>query len=385
MYNTFRNLDLQAFYFIRIRRIGMGNIIDYAEKEMARMWLKSFNAVDSLVLSQFSYIHFDHLVPSLLEEAAPVRIGDVLKAEFFEQMFRDVRDADSNRKLLFALAASPRFRDIQLSYYVDKVEPVLEKQFSALTFLLEDQTAYIAYRGTDANLIGWKEDFNMAFTSPVPSQEEGVGYLQTIAGWVPGLLRIGGHSKGGNIAVYSAMKCDAGVQDRIIGIYNHDGPGFVDSVFETQEYNKIKDRVHKTLPQSSLVGMLMQHLENYQVVESKRFGILQHDPFSWFVENDDFRYAEKVSLAAMHRHKTIDQWLSALSKEQRELFIDTLYQVIEATDSDTIYEFSEDWLKKALAMLNALKNIDSETMKFMGETINDLVKLSIKNLRMPGK
>ncbi|HCP15442.1 MAG TPA: hypothetical protein DIT32_06750 [Peptococcaceae bacterium] len=363
----------------------MGNIIDYAEKEMARMWLKSFNAVDSLVLSQFSYIHFDHLVPSLLEEAAPVRIGDVLKAEFFEQMFRDVRDADSNRKLLFALAASPRFRDIQLSYYVDKVEPVLEKQFSALTFLLEDQTAYIAYRGTDANLIGWKEDFNMAFTSPVPSQEEGVGYLQTIAGWVPGLLRIGGHSKGGNIAVYSAMKCDAGVQDRIIGIYNHDGPGFVDSVFETQEYNKIKDRVHKTLPQSSLVGMLMQHLENYQVVESKRFGILQHDPFSWFVENDDFRYAEKVSLAAMHRHKTIDQWLSALSKEQRELFIDTLYQVIEATDSDTIYEFSEDWLKKALAMLNALKNIDSETMKFMGETINDLVKLSIKNLRMPGK
>ena len=363
----------------------MGNIIDYAEKEMARMWLKSFNAVDSLVLSQFSYIHFDHLVPGLLEEAAPVRIGNVLKAEFFEPMLRDVRDADSTRKLLFAMAASPRFRDIQLGYYVDKVEPVLEKQFSALTFLLEDQTAYIAYRGTDANLIGWKEDFNMAFTSPVPSQEEGVGYLQTIAAKFPGLLRIGGHSKGGNIAVYSAMKCDAGVQDRIIGIYNHDGPGFVDSVFETQEYNKIKDRVHKTLPQSSLVGMLMQHLENYQVVESKRFGILQHDPFSWFVENDDFRYAEKVSMAAMHRHKTIDQWLSALSKEQRELFIDTLYQVIEATDSDTIYEFSEDWLKKALAMLNALKNIDPETMKFMGETINDLVKLSIKNLRMPGK
>lgn len=363
----------------------MGNLIDYAEKEMARMSVKGFNAVDSLVLSQFSYIHFEPVVPGLFEAAAPVRLVDVLKAEFFDQMLRDVRDAESNRKLLFALAASPRFRDIQLNYYIDKVEPVLEKQFSALTFLLEDQTAYIAYRGTDANFIGWKEDFNMAFTSPVPSQEEGVVYLKTIAGWIPGPLRIGGHSKGGNIAVYSAMKCDAAVQDRIMGVYNHDGPGFKDSVFETPEFNKIKDRIHKTLPQSSLVGMLMQHQENYQVVESKRFGILQHDPFSWFVEEDDFRYAEKISLTALHRHKTIDQWLSGLSEEQRALFIDTLYQVIEATDSDTIYEFSEDWLKKALAMLNALKNIDPETMKFMGETINDLVRLSIKNIRLPGK
>jgi hypothetical protein len=363
----------------------MGNIIDYAEKEMSRITEKPFNAVDSLILSQFSYIYFDEMVPGLPQEGASVRLGDLLQAERFVPMLRDVRDPDNNRKLLFVLAASPRFRDIRMKDYVNKVDPAMEKQFSAVTFLLEDGTAYIAFRGTDATFIGWKEDFNMAFTCPVPAQTEGVSYLNQVGSRIPGPLRTGGHSKGGNIAVYAAMKCGPEVQDRIIQIYNHDGPGFKNSVFETPEFIRIKERISKTLPQSSLVGMLMQHQEHYRVVDSKRFDILQHDPFSWIVEDDDFKYAKAVSATAMRRHKTIDLWLSGLSDQQRERFIDTLYQVIEATDTETIYDFAEDWHKKAILMLNALKNIDPETKQFISQTINSLFVLSLRNLRIPAK
>lgn len=363
----------------------MGNIIDYAEKEMSRITDKPLNAVDSLILAQFSYIHFDGMVPGISEDGAAVRLGDLLKAEHFGAMLRDVRDPDNNRKLLFALAASPRFRDLRMNYYIDKVDPVQEKQFSAVTFMLEDGTAYVAFRGTDATFIGWKEDFNMAFTCPVPAQTEGVAYIHTVGARFSGSLRTGGHSKGGNIAVYAAMKCAPAVQDRIIQIFNHDGPGFKNSVFEAPEYLRVKARISKTLPQSSLVGMLMQHQENYRVVDSRRFDILQHDPFSWIVEADDFKYAEAVSAAAMHRHKTIDQWLSGLTDQQRELFIETLFRVIEATDSETIYEFAEDWHKKAMVMLSALKNIDPETKKFISQTINSLFVLSLRNLRAPAK
>jgi hypothetical protein len=362
----------------------MKNIIDYVEKEMSSLPAVPFNNVDSLVLSQFSYIYFEEAVPLLTDLAAPIRMAELLKAELFESMFHDVRDVESNRKLLFALAASPRFRNIQVNYYVNNIDAVQEKQFSAVTFLLEDQTAYIAYRGTDATFVGWKEDFNMAFISPVPSQEESVGYLNTVAALIAAeKLRIGGHSKGGNLAVYAAMNCEENVRDRIINVYDHDGPGFTDGVLASPAFLSIRDRITKTMPQSSIIGMLLQHQENYSVVESNRYGIMQHDPFSWSVDEHDFRYVESVTNGALYLHKTLNQWLETLTEEKRKLFVDALYQVITTTDTATVYEFSDNWRKGAIAMLGAVKNADPETKKFVARAINELVRLTLKNVRLP--
>ncbi len=359
----------------------MKNVIDYAENELARFSARPLNAVDSLVLSQLSYLRFENIVPGLTENAPPVRIGDLLKAELFPSLLHNVRDAQNNRRLLFALAASPRFRDIRLQYYVSRLDPAQEKQFSAVTCLLDGQkTAYIAYRGTDSTFVGWKEDFNMAFLSPIPAQEDGVRYLHAVAEKVPYAFLTGGHSKGGNLAVYAAMQCDPIVQDRITAVYSHDGPGFKEGVFESAAFLRIKDKIHKTLPQSSLIGMLLENQEQYAVVESSRYGIMQHDPFSWAVEDGDFLYAKKITGGAMYRNATLQQWLGGLTDEKRALFVDSLYQVLGAADAATVGELTEDWQKKAVAMLGAAKSIDAETKKFIAETVGALVKLSLKNL-----
>ncbi|MDD4803309.1 MAG: DUF2974 domain-containing protein [Syntrophomonas sp.] len=343
--------------------------------------VKWFNPVDSLVLSQFAYVDFKQLVPDIANAGIPVRIGDLLKAEMFSSMFNNIRDAESNRRLLFALAASPRFRNIKLNYYINRIDPQQEKQFSAVTYLLDDKTMYIAYRGTDTTLIGWKEDFNMAFASPIPAQEEGVKYLNATAKLIPGMIIIGGHSKGGNIAVYSAIQCQPSVQDRIINIFNHDGPGFRDYIFNNPGFPKIKDRIHKTLPQSSVVGMLFQDKVNYFVVKSNRIGFMQHDPFSWSIGDDDFCYARNISSSSMHMHKTLNHWLSTLTDDKRELFVATFYQIIEKTNAVTVFDFSEDWQRKAMSILEAIKSIDAETKDFVVRAINDLVKLSFKSRR----
>ncbi len=356
------------------------NIVDYVEGQLDRLETKPFNTVDSLVFSQLAYMYLDECVPGPDPLALPVRIGDLLRAERFPSMFRNVRDPDNNRKLLFALAASPRFRDIRVCNYVDKVDADSEKQFSAITCLLGDGTAYIAIRGTDATFIGWKEDFNMAFISPVPSQEEGVAYVNRAASLIPGKLRVGGHSKGGNIAVYAAMQCERAVQDRIVGIYSHDGPGFMEGILSSEAYRRIRERINKTVPQSSVVGMLLQQQEEFRVVASTRFGIAQHDPFSWEVEGDDFRYADRVSSSAIYMNRTLHQWLGTLDAEQLELFVDTLFRIIGMTNAATIYEFSADWQKRAIALLGAVKHIDPDTRKFLMQTIKALVKSSLMNL-----
>lgn len=357
----------------------MKNIIDYVKNEMSSFETKRFKAVDSLVLSQFSYIYFDGMVPGFSNESPPVRIGDLMKAEHFNTMFNGVMFIESNLNLLYALAASPRFRDIKMNFYINKLDFMQGKQFSAVTYLIDNKTLYISYRGTDMTFVGWKEDFNMAFQSPIPSQEEGVDYLNTVGELKSGDIIVGGHSKGGNIAVYSAMKCLPEIQDRIIKVYSHDGPGFKDSVFNTPEYIRIKDRIQKILPQSSIIGMLLQTQESYKVIKSHKSGIMQHDPFTWVIENDDFHYVKNISNSSLNVNKTINEWLANISYEKRELFIDALFQTINSTNAEVIGDLSEIHVKDFAKILKAFRDIDSEARKFVSQTIRDLIVLYVKN------
>lgn len=358
----------------------MKNIIDYAIEENDTFKNRKFNAVDSLVLSQLAYLRFDRFVPGLSDTAIPVSIIEIASRENLDMLFRDTWNSKSNRRLFFALANSSRFCDMKVGFYVNTIDSKTEKQFSAITFLLDDGSAYIAYRGTDSTFIGWKEDFNMAFISPVPSQEEGVTYLNAVADRISCQLKIGGHSKGGNIAVYSSIKCGRSVQDRITHAFDHDGPGFRDEVFQSDSYLILKDRIHKTIPQSSIIGMLLQNQEKYSVVKSNRIWLMQHNPFSWLIDDDDFEYTSSITKSAFYMNETLNQWVNSLDDQKRELFVNTLYNVIKATNAATFYDLTGDWQKRAYAVLGAMKEIDDETRRFMFQTIRSLFVLAVKSI-----
>lgn len=364
-----------------MRRVDItGNIIDYAENQLEVFAERPFCTVDSLVLSQLSYIYFSALVPDMEDEEKTIKIKELLRAEYFDRMLQDVRDPRSNRSLLSALAASPRFRNIKVGLYCDLLDTCLEKQFAAMTFFLDKKTAYIAFRGTDSTLIGWKEDFNMAFKSPVPSQEEALRYVRMVAKRWPGKLFVGGHSKGGNLAVYSSMMCEPEIQDRIICVYSHDGPGFKDNVFQSMEFQRICDRIDKTLPQSSLIGMLLEHQECYSVVKSSRLGLMQHDPFSWGIEQDHFCILEQLSTSAQCMDRTLNEWIASIADEERERFVDTLYSVLEAGNITTLTQINKDWQKNIPTVLLAAKNLSPEAKIFVLQTLKALAVLAIKNI-----
>lgn len=356
-------------------------MINYVMEEDCSFESRKFNAVDSLVLSQLAYLNFDDIVPGLSDVATPITIKEIAVMENPDRLFHDVRESKSNQQLLFALANSSRFGNAKLGFYMNQIDIEAEKQFSAITCLLGDGSAYIAYRGTDSTFVGWKEDFNMASISPVPSQEEGVAYLNAVASMISCDLKIGGHSKGGNIAVYSSIKCLQPVQDRITHVFSHDGPGFRDEVFLSDEYSMIKDRIYKTLPQSSIIGMLLQHQENYTVVKSNRIWFLQHDPFSWQIDGSDFQYAQSVNRNALYMNGTLTQWMNSYDDQKRKLFVNTLFDVIKATNATTVYDLTGDWPQKAVAVLGAIKGIDAETKAFVFQTIIALFGLAVKNIR----
>lgn len=363
-------------------RRRMGTVLDYLKKYGNYSFReKTMTEVDSLILCQMSYLKFDGLVADVRDKGKSVTLKSLTVHPDFDKLFGDIRYEKVNRELFQEMVSGKRFGSMRLNYYINLVEKQWETQFSAVTCFLDDGTVYVAYRGTDESIVGWKEDFNMAFLSPVPGQEYSVKYLNTVAGKLRRPFYVGGHSKGGNLAVYSVMKSRPSIQERVIRIYSMDGPGFRPEILSGGEYGRIADRVVKILPHSSLVGMLFESDMRFQVVESKTFGLAQHDPYTWLVEEDHLLRADGIRERCLRRDNTLNQWILSLDEKQLRTFVDTLYQVIAASRADSVIEFTAEWKRSMNGMLAAMKEVDEETMKILKEMVRALFEIAGEQMR----
>lgn len=361
-----------------------GNIIDYLN-EYADVSLKDepMNDVDSLVLCQFAYLKFDGLVPAVTENARPVSLQQLYEHPDYEKLYGDERYEKNNRALFEAMLKCERFRNMKLNCYINIIENQadFETQFSAVTFLLEDGTMYVAYRGTDENIVGWKEDFNMAFLSPVPGQEFAVKYLNMVTKQLPRDFYIGGHSKGGNLAVYAAMNCFPQAQQRILKIYSMDGPGFRPEVLEKCDFDRIEERTCKILPHSSLVGMLFEKDIRYQVVESRTFGLAQHNPFTWLVQDGQFVTVSDIYETRRFMDNTLNEWILSLDERSLRTFVDTLFQILSASESDNLIDFTANLKRSMTGVLGAVKGLDEDTQKALKQTVKSLFEIAGMRMR----
>jgi len=360
----------------------MRNIIDYIKEETRTFEEKKLNQVDSLIFSNFAYINLDGIVPFLddfqegdsesAEEVLDMEIRDVLKRENFQKMFKGTTLPVHFETFVYELAASPRFRNVKIKYFVNINDKNIEKQFAAITFIINEEYSYIAFRGTDDSFNGWKEDFNMAFKCPVPSQEEALEYVNKIYKKLTPKIYIGGHSKGGNLAVYTLVKADEELQERIEYAFSHDGPGFREEFIKSEEFKKMKPKIKKTLPQSSIVGMLLQTQENYKIVNSDAFFVLQHEPFSWQVKNSDFDYTENLSGGARYTNVTINKWINEMSDTKREKFVNQMFKALYATNETTFTSLAINWKRNLPIIMGELRGLDDETKELMYSIIREL-------------
>ncbi len=355
----------------------MGTVLDYI-KEYGKYSFREMpmTEVDSLALCQLSYLKFDGMVPGVRENLPSVTLESLKAHPDYEKLFADVRYEEVNRALIEGMLAGKRYSNLKLNCYVNMVEKESEMQFSAITYILNDGTVYIAFRGTDETIIGWKEDFNMAFCAPVPGQEYSVGYLNTVAERIHSPFYVGGHSKGGNLAVYSAMNCRPDIQERIIRVFSMDGPGFRPEVLKAGNYDVIADRVTKILPHSSLVGMLFESDMHFQVVESKTFGLMQHDPYTWLVEGDHLKHVDDIYESRKQMDNTLNTWILSLDEKQLRVFVDTLFQVISASQVDNLIDFTAEWRQSMNRIIAALKGLDPDTTKALKAVVKALFDIA---------
>ena len=344
----------------------MGNLFEYLSwRGDLSMNSVPVTTVDSLIFSTLSYLNFDGIVPENLQNPIPLSVA----ADAFLNLnsAQDRVRVKNDLQLLRAVADAPRFQNIRLACYRSKLVVEEETQFAAMAFLLDDGTAFLAFRGTDYSLVGWKEDLNMSFLDSVPAQREAAAYVTEFASSYPVLLRLGGHSKGGNLAVYAAAKVNPNIQKRILEVYNLDGPGFTGKMMSDPGYLAIVPKIQTYIPESSIIGMLLDQRDEYQVIKSRQVGLLQHEPYSWEIQAGSFAYAEEISKGNRFADETIANWIRDMTPEQREAFVEATYQLLSAGGASSVGELLHP--KNILAFFKALNANEKSRKLLTGEMI----------------
>ena len=364
----------------------MGNIMEYINWRGDLSFEQSkFNEVDNLILACFSYVNLDG-IPAVAEQKG-IELKN-LAEEFMKLHTMEELEADKSfirlaPFMMLEMAETNRFGNSVIRNYVNEIVTEAEQQFAAVEIVLEDGTSYVSFRGTDDTIIGWKEDFNLS-TGVVPAQERAVEYVRRVSENTTGMLRVGGHSKGGNLAIYGAVMCKE-AHEKILEVYSNDGPGFSKEFQELPETEEMMDKIIRIIPEYSIIGTLLEHEKAPVIVASSSKGLLQHDGFSWEVQGPALVRRDSLSRTALRFIEILHKWIDGMEMEQKKVLIEDLFATLQASGYENLSEVQSGGLKSLAAMVKRVEKFAPESRGMMQELLVAICGGWLEQLQMDTK
>lgn len=348
----------------------MGNIMDYISWRGDLSFEQSqFNEVDNLILACFSYVNLDGISAVTKQKGIGLKklTKEFMKLHTMKELEADKSFIRLAPFMMMKMAKSVRFGKCVVRNYVNDIVTEAEQQFAAMEIVLEDGTSYVSFRGTDDTIIGWKEDFNLS-TGVVPAQKRAIEYLQKISEHTDGMLRVGGHSKGGNLAIYGSVMCKS-AHEKILEIYSNDGPGFSREFQELPEMKEMMPKVIRIIPEYSIIGTLLEHEKEPVIVASSSKGLLQHDGFSWEVQGPALVRRDSLNKTALRFIEILHKWIDGMDTEQKRLLIEDLFATLQASGYENLSEVQSGGLKSLAAMVKRVEKFAPESRGMMQELL----------------
>ena len=348
----------------------MGNIMDYISWRGDLSFEQSqFNEVDNLILACFSYVNLDGISAVTKQKGIGLKklTKEFMKLHTMKELEADKSFIRLAPFMMMEMAKSVRFGKCVVRNYVNDIVTEAEQQFAAMEIVLEDGTSYVSFRGTDDTIIGWKEDFNLS-TGVVPAQKRAIEYLQKISEHTDGMLRVGGHSKGGNLAIYGSVMCKS-AHDKILEIYSNDGPGFSREFQELPETKEMMPKIIRIIPEYSIIGTLLEHEKEPVIVASSSKGLLQHDGFSWEVQGPALVRRDSLNKTALRFIEILHKWIDGMDTEQKRLLIEDLFATLQASGYENLSEVQSGGLKSLAAMVKRVEKFAPESRGMMQELL----------------
>lgn len=348
----------------------MGNIMDYISWRGDLSFEQSqFNEVDNLILACFSYVNLDGISAVTKQKGIGLKklTKEFMKLHTMKELEADKSFIRLAPFMMMEMAKSVRFGKCVVRNYVNDIVTEAEQQFAAMEIVLEDGTSYVSFRGTVDTIIGWKEDFNLS-TGVVPAQKRAIEYLQKISEHTDGMLRVGGHSKGGNLAIYGSVMCKS-AHEKILEIYSNDGPGFSREFQELPEMKEMMPKIIRIIPEYSIIGTLLEHEKEPVIVASSSKGLLQHDGFSWEVQGPALVRRDSLNKTALRFIEILHKWIDGMDMEQKRLLIEDLFATLQASGYENLSEVQSGGLKSLAAMVKRVEKFAPESRGMMQELL----------------
>ena len=346
--------------------INMADFFDYLNWRGDLTFDKvAFNKIDALLFAQISYALLDGVVPESFTEkkTLPQLAKDFSSLPDYEERI-NIGFLINNRttELMIKSSEAERYRKVEVCGFRSIYNEENVEQFAAMTFII-DGKPLIAIRGTDDTIIGWKEDFNIAWLEQIPAQKDALEYFKEAAEALEGDFILAGHSKGGNLVINTAVKCGKELQKRVKEVYNFDGPGFNPDFFKLAEYKAVEDRIQSFYPGFCVVGMIFHHPKKFEIVQSDGFAFWQHDAMNWQIMGADFINEGKFADESRLFNIAFNKWIDKLNLNQRKDFVETMFCILEASGAKTNNEIEKDALKATARMVTAYAEMDKGKRK----------------------
>ena len=339
------------------------NIYDYIEKYGNKTFEeKEFNDIDNLIFSLLAYLDFNELIG---------------KQETIEKIYIKTKNKYSLKEIkkygtspkdayicLEKISKTRRYKNIVLTNYI--YLGTKEEQFSAITFKINKKLTYISFEGTDHLISGWKEDMEISYKYPVLAQEHAAKYLRNSTKIIGPKIIVGGHSKGGNLALTSAMELNNIKKTKIKTIYNNDGPGLRYNEITSKKYKKIEKKLIHIVPQNTIVGIMLRN-KKYKIVKCKKRALNAHFISNWIIDDDKILETE-MNKKSVELEKNILEWLDNHDDIKRKKMIDNIFKVFEKCEITDTRDIKK--IKTMIKIIKQVKNIDKETKQLIINFIN---------------
>ena len=346
----------------------MDNIVDYAkyikDKSFAE---KPFNDVDALIFAELAYVNF-----SLVTEGDNFVTLNKMGIKSERQFYAGSYDASNNKKLINTIRHTKIYKNVHVgfSHIIDDVEN--KTQFYAVTFIFPNGDGYIAYRGTDTSINGIKEDLLVAYEDYIPGAIPAIEYLKKAIKLFKGNFYIGGHSKGGNLALFAALNLNKTATKRLIRAYSFDGPGFQKRLETFPNYQEAMPKIRKYITGNDMIGVIYNQIHTAKIVYSRGIMLGGHDLFQWSVNiyRQDFKYVKDRSFVSKSHEEALTNWLETSTIREKQLAVEILSELLG--ECKTPYEL----------LLKGLKNLSNTKNKWNTYTVEEKQKTKETYLKL---